>query len=400
MEKYLDTYEPAVLLDKNGIEKTAEEKKDKVDKKVLDVIKTLRPDKDKHLYVHKVIMGDGERWGSNANGDVFPEDDLYADSKKHGYKTFLDAGIYTNHRNKNKDKSLGRLIFSVVNPMMKRIELIEEVSREKCKEHDRDFGVYDRLLDGESLLSSMGCRVGFDICSICGNRAPTRASYCEHLLHKMNQILPDGRLVCAINPKPVFFDDSYVKNPAFRPAFTLNIIKIDADIPKLLSKTAEESTKKGKPIKVSMKTSYNGLPISIEVRSGDYRHGYARGGKWKKKMFCHYGFIPNTEGHDNEEVDVYLKPEANKNANVYIIKQMKTVDGQKEFDEEKVMIGFDSKHHAKSVYLQHMGEKYFGGIEGMSLDEFKNHIKREKTSEMVKRIPAISSPLLSKIKFQ
>ena len=47
-----------------------------------------------------------------------------------------------------------------------------------------------------------------------------------------------------------------------------------------------------------------------------------------------------------------------------------------------------------------MGEKYFGGIEGMSLDEFKNHIKREKTSEMVKRIPAISSPLLSKIKFQ
>lgn len=149
-----------------------------------------------------------------------------------------------------------------------------------------------------------------------------------------------------------------------------------------------------------MKTSYNGLPINIEVRSGDYRHGYAHGGKWKKKMFCHYGFIPNTEGYDNEEIDVYLKPEANKSANVYIIKQMKTVDGQKEFDEEKVMIGFDSKHHAKSVYLQHMGEKYFGGIEGMSLDEFKNHIKREKTSEMVKRIPAISTPLLSKIKFQ
>ena len=402
MEKYLDIYEPATVLDKNGIEKTAEEKKEKVDKRVLDVVKSLKPNKDKHIYVHKVIMGDGETWGNNKNGDVFPSDDLYADTDKFGYKTFLNAGIYTSHRNKNKEKTLGKIIFSIVNPIMRRIELIEELSREKCKEHDKDFGVYDRLLDGESLLSSMGAKIQFDICSICGNRAPTRGNYCDHLLYQMNQILPDGRLVCALNPKPVFFDDSYVKNPAFSPAFTLNIIKIDADIPSLLDKhekTAEEVVKKGKPTKVVMKTSYNGLPINVEVRSGDFRYGYARGGRWKKKMFCHYGFIPHTEGHDNEEIDVYLKPESNKNANVYIVKQVKQENGDKVFDEEKVMIGFDSKHHAKSVYLQHMGEKYFGGIEGLSMEEFKNRIKREKTSEMIKRIPSISTPILSKIKF-
>jgi hypothetical protein len=77
MEKYLDIYEPATVLDKNGIEKTAEEKKDKVDKRVLDVVKSLKPNKDKHIYVHKVIMGDGEVWGNNKRQAAGPGESPY-----------------------------------------------------------------------------------------------------------------------------------------------------------------------------------------------------------------------------------------------------------------------------------------------------------------------------------
>ena len=439
MEKYIDNYEPAFLLDKDGIEKTAEEKKEETPAFLMDFIKSLKPDKDKHIYVHKVLLGDGEIWGSNKNGDDFPKSDLYADSDKFGYRTLTRAGIFTLHRNKDKSKTLGNVLISIVNPKMRRVELIEELDRDLCKEHDTDFGVYDRLLDGECLFSSMGCRVPYDICSICHNRAPTRAQYCPHLLYQMNQILPDGRRVRAINPRPDFFDDSYVRNPAFTPAFTINIYKSSKDVPDIKTKyenkessnekpkqekTAEESnitpenkvqggpTKKGKPVKVARKTTYAGIPINIEVMSGDYRIGYSRGGKWKKRMFVHYGFIPRTEGADGEEVDVYLKPDPKKDADVYVVRQMKFQKGEKSYDEDKVMLGFDSLHHAKSSYLQHMPEKAFGGIYKISLEDLKSLISKKDDSEvaeteapkvgtMVKEIPAMSqiSPILNKIRY-
>src|SRR5690606_2318621 len=57
---------------------------------------------------------------------------------------------------------------------------------------------------------SMGCRVPWDECSICKNRARNRGEYCAHLRYQMNRILEDGRRVCAYNWRPIFFDISFV----------------------------------------------------------------------------------------------------------------------------------------------------------------------------------------------
>ena len=399
MIKYIDTYEPAFLLDKNGIEKTAEEKKDEVAKDILDFAKGLKPDKDKKLYVHKVLMGDGEAWGSNKNGDDFPKEDLYADNPSYGYKTLLDAGIYTKHRNKDKSKTLGRIVISVVNPKMRRVELVEELDRELCKEHDKDFGVYDRLINGETLFSSMGARVPYDVCSECGNRAPTRAQYCNHLLYMMNQILPSGNRVRAINPHPCLFDDSYVGVPAFTPAFTLNIFKMESDIPKHLSgaKKDLDSHEKTAGKRVIREVNYQGLPIAIEVEKGSFRFRKF----YKTLMHCHYGYIKGTEGQDGEEIDVYFTEKPSDK--VYQIKQLKK---NGEFDEYKYILGVDSKDEAKKVYTDHMPQSFFGGAGEIPFKQFKELISKEeklaekKEGTMIKRVPTLSDDLLKKVKFK
>ena len=766
MEKYFDSLEPITVLNRDGIEKTAEEKKKQVDSQIMDFIKGIKPDKDKHVYTHVIALGAGEFWGPNSNSDHFPIDDLFADTKEYGHNTFLNAGIFQHHLNKMKDLSLGPVLMSIANPHMKRVELIMRVDKEKTDQFGKEK-IWDRLQDGENVGVSMGCfkagskvllsngieknieevvvgdyvlshlgkkrkvtavlcreysgpifcfkpyshpeifctkehpfllnkeaevkfykkngflawkdevkveskwthasciensdyliapicveekkieetkenialarllgyylaegnivydekksprairltvhrddpvmkeifdlaetlptknkprihkarnseftrvidisdrnlalscfnlmgvlakqkkiseevffwpptlqkhlisayingdgnfnkkkgavtistasknlcnqvrhilsrlsiissqsilthkagsgfskyptieyvvgigknyvhllkdtcqkieevevknplhkrkkiggkiyvpieysqvkdenclvynleveedesyiingiavhncKVPADICSVCSNRAKTRADYCGHMLNSPGKTLSDGRKIFVYNPKPIFFDISFVTNPADKSARVLHkleekdgqnclgsicVVQVPKEFPSkpqkeekvesATEKTAQEkvTTKKHKPTKVVRQIKYRELPISIEVMSQDYRTGYSKGGMWKKRMHVHYGFINKTEADDGEEVDVYLKPEANKTGDIYVIKQMKTRDGVRSFDEDKVMLGFDSLHHAKSVYLQHMPEKCFGSIEKYSYQDF------------------------------
>ena len=396
MEKYFDSLEPITVLNRDGIEKTAEEKKKQVDSQVMDFIKGIKPDKDKEIYAYVLAMGD-DRWGSNSNSDLFPYDQLNPhDTNEYGHETFLKAGLYNHHKNKNPKLSLGNIVMSIFNPIMHRVELIKRVDRQLCKERDT-CNIYDRLLDGELIPTSIGCRVSHDSCSVCHNKAKNKTEYCDHIKNSLGKIMPNGIKVMMINVRPVFFDDSFVTNPAFKPASVISIleekdgknclngicvIQVPKEFPSrpqkeekvesTTEKTAQEkvTTKKHKPTKVVRQIKYRELPISIEVMSQDYRTGYSKGGMWKKKMHVHYGFINKTEGDDGEEVDVYLKPEANKTGDVYVVKQMKNKDGIRSFDEDKVMLGFDSLHHAKSVYLQHMPEKCFGSIEKCTYNDF------------------------------
>lgn len=61
---------------------------------------------------------------------------------------------------------------------------------------------------------SHNCHVRWDVCTICGHRAPTRAQYCEHASRMLRRVLPDGRKVAVLNPSPKFFDISFVFRPA------------------------------------------------------------------------------------------------------------------------------------------------------------------------------------------
>lgn len=70
-------------------------------------------------------------------------------------------------------------------------------------------------------LAVHNCHVRWDVCTICGHRAPTRAQYCEHARAHMREILADGRKVCVLNPSPRFFDISFVFRPADLTGWTM-----------------------------------------------------------------------------------------------------------------------------------------------------------------------------------
>lgn len=132
------------------------------------------------------------------------------------YKTFEQhGGIYKHHVNKDPKKSLGRIRLATWNPRMHRVELLLAI------ENKLDEELVRRIADGEYPAVSMGCHVRWDVCSICGHRAPTRKDYCEHALMKLRQVLPDGRKVCVLNPSPRFFDISIVYRPADPTGFML-----------------------------------------------------------------------------------------------------------------------------------------------------------------------------------
>lgn len=195
------------------------------------------------IYVLVNALGAGEFWGSNINGDYFPESSLIHKGPVYGYETFYSAFPYKHHVNKDPSRSFGKVEVAAWNDAMKRVELVVMIDRELAAR----FGaqdVCDRLDKGMFPDVSMGCKVPYDLCSVCldwskyreaqstfdptrhrsvglavlefHRKNPirgvsvTRNDYCEHLKNQLNRILGDGRKVYAINDYPRFFDISFV----------------------------------------------------------------------------------------------------------------------------------------------------------------------------------------------
>lgn len=120
------------------------------------------------------------------------------------------------------------------------------------------------------------------------------------------------------------------------------------------------------------KVSYCGLPITIEYEKGTIRSGVDReGNPWQQEMFHHYGYFDGIMGADGKELDVYYNPDG-KSDKIFRVIQLDTLT--KEFDEYKIMIGFDTIEDAKQGYLVYYPDKWigFGGIEEISLKELTN----------------------------
>ena len=160
---------------------------------------------DNYKYIAVIAVSAGESWGANRNGDYFPREELLKT-----YHTFEDGHLFEHHINKDPAKSFGKIVKSFWNDRMDRVELIVSVDMNNPKGQK----LMSELEDGKTVDVSMGCTVPFDVCSICGNAATKRSEYCEHLKFKMNNILPDGRKVYAINIDPKFFDISKVTKGA------------------------------------------------------------------------------------------------------------------------------------------------------------------------------------------
>lgn len=180
-------------------------------------------------YLHVIAMGAGEYYGCNVNGDYFPEKDLIA-----RHHTFVEqAKVFKEHDNKPTSPSFGNVVFSWYNPKMHRVELILALDKIKGEEFIR------RQDAGEQLEVSMGCRVRFDVCSICGNKATAKNPYCEHIKYHKREVYPDGKQAYMINVNPTFFDISIVRRRADKIAYVLNKVASVNSAVSLMEKNAE-----------------------------------------------------------------------------------------------------------------------------------------------------------------
>jgi hypothetical protein len=218
---------------------------------VLDEVRSFLKGVDRQngkLWVLVTALGAGEYWGSNSNGDYFPESSLihtpegWADLEhkmqkmvgrnwEWGYPTFYNAYAYAHHQNKDPRRAFGDVEYSCWDPVMKRVLLVLSLDRDKSR-REGSIGVIDRIDNGEYPDLSMGCKVPFDVCSACGEwkritgnpkrdlaehkksairgLSVTTADYCQHLRFENGKIYPDGRKVWMWNLHPRFFDISFV----------------------------------------------------------------------------------------------------------------------------------------------------------------------------------------------
>jgi hypothetical protein len=119
------------------------------------------------------------------------------------------------------------------------------------------------------------------------------------------------------------------------------------------------------------RVKWAGLEIAIENPVGSVREGKG----WRTKMQNAYGYICRSEGVDGDEVDVYLGPNMDGADTVYVVHQRKAGDWQS-YDEDKVMLGFDSEEAAREAYLKHYDDpRFLGPITAMPVEEFVRKVR-------------------------
>lgn len=122
-----------------------------------------------------------------------------------------------------------------------------------------------------------------------------------------------------------------------------------------------------------------GMPISIENPKGSYRRYKNEDGSiGKNQMKHHYGYFTNTTGNgkDGDAVDVFIGPNIENCEYVYVVDQN---NEQGEFDESKVMLGFNSTEHAKKAYMANYSADWTGfrTITKVPLNVFKKWLYRK-----------------------
>ena len=118
----------------------------------------------------------------------------------------------------------------------------------------------------------------------------------------------------------------------------------------------------------------DGYDISLENPKGSVRKGVDENGNaWETEMKNDYGYLRGTEGVDGDHIDVFLS-DTPEQGDVFVVDQVNPKTG--EFDEHKVMYGFNSVDEARAAYLANYEEGWqgLGSITPVSKDEFKKWV--------------------------
>lgn len=123
--------------------------------------------------------------------------------------------------------------------------------------------------------------------------------------------------------------------------------------------------------------NFHGLHLEIENPAGSRRAGTSGPSKklWISDMPHNYGYIPNTVGVDGDEIDVFFPAHKFWSSKIYVIHQRKR--GKEEYDEDKLMVGFEDKERAIAAYKQSYDkpELTIGPITEWEVDELKDALR-------------------------
>lgn len=112
------------------------------------------------------------------------------------------------------------------------------------------------------------------------------------------------------------------------------------------------------------KKKFAGLDLRIDRPKGFVQKGKDKDGKpWTRTYKFDYGYLPKTEGGDDEELDVFLGSDESADMTYWATQ----VNAKGEFDEFKVFIGFPSMEAAKKAYTDHIPVEYLDEMFEMPL---------------------------------
>lgn len=114
-----------------------------------------------------------------------------------------------------------------------------------------------------------------------------------------------------------------------------------------------------------------GMLCCIENPRNSIRTGMSVDGIWQAKMPHHYGYLKDTMGADGDEIDCFIgNNPASRRA--FVVNQNDVNSG--EFDEHKVMLGFDSPEEAQQGYMDSYSSDWngFGSMIEMSIDALRS----------------------------
>jgi len=201
----------------------------------MDYIRQVKPIPGKTIIL-VLAMTAGEFYGPNRNGDAWPERPLQVGQTritedqvlpKH-YKTFeTNANVFKHHVNKDPNKKIGDVLRAFYNWPMHRVELLLSLDNRNAQD------IVERIEHDEYPAVSIGCKVKYDVCSLCGNKAPSRKQYCTHAKRNLGELTKSGKKIFVWNPAPNFFDISMVRRPADKHGYMMK--KVAEAVPEIRS---------------------------------------------------------------------------------------------------------------------------------------------------------------------